>query len=86
MVNGSAATESLLKHLKPLWMFPALILTACGVEPRLPGPVVREEVGNFQDLAHFDRVPPLQQVLDIQQVSPNSIGRPIRSRSGSTRQ
>jgi hypothetical protein len=67
MVNASAATESLLKHIKPLWMFPALILTACGVEPRLPGPVVREEVGNFQDLAQFDRVP--QQVLDFQQVS-----------------
>ena len=58
-----------MKHLKPLWMVPALILTACGVEPRLSGPVVREEVGNFQDLAQFDRVPPLQQVLDIQQVS-----------------
>lgn len=69
MVNASAATESLLKHIKPLWMFPALILTACGVEPRLPGPVVREEVGNFQDLAQFDRVPHLQQVLDFQQVS-----------------
>ena len=69
MVNASAATESLLKHIKPLWMFPALILTACGVEPRLPGPVVWEEVGNFQDLAQFDRVPPLQQVLDFQQVS-----------------
>ena len=48
-------------------MFPALILTACGVEPKLPGPVVREEVGNFQDLAQFDQVP--QQVLDFQQVS-----------------
>ena len=67
MVNASAATESLLKHIKPLWMFPALILTACGVEPRLPGPVVREEVGNIQDLAQFDRVP--QQVLNFQQVS-----------------
>ena len=69
MVNASAATESLLKHIKPLWVFPALILTACGVEPRPPGPVVREEVGNFQDLAQFDRVPHLQQVLDFQQVS-----------------
>src|ERR1700737_2582946 len=69
MRTASAATESLLKHIKPLWMFPALILTACGVEPRLPGPVVREEVGNFQDLAQFDRVPHLQQVLDFQQVS-----------------
>src|SRR4029077_7567407 len=68
MVNASAATKSLLKHIKPLWMFPALILTACGVEPTLPGPVVREEVGNFQDLAQFDRVPPLQQVPDFQQV------------------
>ena len=67
MANASAATESLLKHIKPLWMFPALILTACGVEPRLPRPVLREEVGNFQDLAQFDRVP--QQVLDFQQVS-----------------
>jgi len=67
MVNDSAATESLLKHIKPLWIFPALILTACGVEPRLPGPVVREEVGNFGDLPQFDRVP--QQVLDFQQVS-----------------
>ena len=67
MVNDSAATESLLKHIKPLWIFPALILTACGVEPRLPGPVVREEVGNIQDLAQFDRVP--QQVLDLQHVS-----------------
>ena len=62
MVNASAATESLLKHIKPLWMFPALILTACGVEPRLPGPVVREEVGNFQDLAQFDQVPHFKQV------------------------
>ena len=69
MVNASAATESLLKHIKPLWMFPALILTACGVEPRLPGPVVREEVGNFQDLAQFDRVPHLQQVRNFQQGS-----------------
>src|ERR1700740_1071570 len=69
MVNASAATESLLKHIKPLWMFPALILTACGVEARLPGPVVQEEVGNFQDLAQFDRVPHLKQVLDFQQVS-----------------
>jgi hypothetical protein len=68
-MNASAATESLLKHIKPLWMFPALILTACGVEPRLPGPVVWEEVGNFQDLAQFDQVPHLQQVLDFQQVS-----------------
>src|SRR6516164_4167651 len=67
MVNASAATESLLKHIKPLWMFPALILTACGVEPRLPGPVIREEVGNFQDLAQFDRVP--QQVLAFQRLS-----------------
>ena len=63
MVNASAATESLLKHIKPLWMFPALILTACGVDPRLPAPMMREEVGNFQDLAQFDRVP--QQVLDL---------------------
>src|SRR6516165_5163879 len=67
MVNASAATESLLKHIKPLWVFPALILIACGVDPRLPGPVMREEVGNFQDLAQFDRVP--QQVLDFHQVS-----------------
>src|SRR5271155_1505367 len=67
MVNASAATESLLKHIEPLFLFPALFLAACGVEPRLPGPVVREEVGNFQDLAQFDRVP--QQVLDFQQVS-----------------
>ena len=29
--------------------------------------MVREEVGNFQDLAQFDQVP--QQVLDFQQVS-----------------
>src|SRR5437016_3810823 len=69
MVNASAATKSLLKHIKPLWMFPALILTACGVAPRLPGPVVREEVGNFQDLARFDQAPRLQQVPDFQQVS-----------------
>src|ERR1700726_470019 len=69
MANASAATESLLKHIKPIWIFPGLVLTACGVEPSLPGPVVREEVGNFQDLAQFDRVPPLQQVLDFQQVS-----------------
>ena len=67
MVYASAATASLLKHIKPLWMFPALILAACGVAPRAPGPVVREEVGNFQDLAQFDQVP--QQVLDFQQVS-----------------
>ena len=69
MVNTSAATESLLKHIKPLWMFPALILTACGVEPRLPGPVVREEVWKFSGPAQFDRVPHLQQALDFQQVS-----------------
>jgi hypothetical protein len=69
MVNASAATERLLKHIKPLWMFPALILTACGVEPRLPGPVVREEVGNFQDLAQFDQVPHLQQAPHLKQVS-----------------
>src|SRR5438128_2266229 len=49
-------------------MFPALILTACGVAPRLPGPVVREEVGNFQDLARFDQAPRLQQVPDLPQV------------------
>ena len=67
MVNASAATENLLKYIKPLGIFPVLILTACGVEPRLAGPVV--EVGNFQDLAQFDRVPHLQQVLDFQQVS-----------------
>ena len=69
MVNASAATESLLKHIKPLWMFPALILTACGVEPRLPGPVVREEVGNFQDLAQFDQAQRLQPVPHLKQVS-----------------
>ena len=28
MVNASAATESLLKHIKPLWVFPALISKA----------------------------------------------------------
>ena len=38
-----------------------------GTIGRLPGPVMREEVGNFQDLAQFDRVP--QQVLDFQRVS-----------------
>jgi Domain of unknown function (DUF1906) len=59
MVNASAAAESVLKHIKPLWMFPALILTACGVAPRAAGPVVREEVGNFQDLAQFDQAPRL---------------------------
>src|SRR5215469_4579343 len=46
-------------------MFPALILTACGVAPRLPGPVVWGEVGNFQDLAQFDQVPPVQQVSNF---------------------
>jgi hypothetical protein len=69
MVNASAAAESLLKHFKPLWMFPALILTACGVAPRAPGPVVREEVGNFQDLAQFDQAPRLQQAPRLKQVS-----------------
>src|SRR5215469_8350742 len=46
-------------------MFPALILTACGVAPRLPGPVVWGEVGNFQDLAQFDQVPYFQQVSNF---------------------
>ena len=54
-----------MKPIKPLWMFPALILTACGVAPRLPGLVVREEVGDFQDLAQFDQVPPFQQVSNF---------------------
>jgi len=67
MVNASAATENLLKYIKPLGIFPVLILTACGVEPRLAGPVV--EVGNFQDLAQFDRVSHLQQVRHFHQVS-----------------
>ena len=58
-----------MKHIKPLWMFPVLILTACGAEPKPSGPVVREEVGNFQDLARFDQVPHLQQVLRFPQVS-----------------
>jgi hypothetical protein len=69
MTNASAAAESLLKHFKPLWMFPALILTACGVAPRAPGPVVREEVGNFQDLAQFDQAPHLQQAPRLKQVA-----------------
>ena len=68
-MNASAAMESLLKHIKPLWMLPAVIMTACGVEPRLPGPLGWEEVGNFQDLARFDQVPHLQQVLHSPQVS-----------------
>ena len=68
-MNAPAATESLLKYIKPLWMFPALILTACGAESRPPGPVVREEVGNFQDLARFDQVLHSQQVPHFQQVS-----------------
>jgi len=69
MVYASAATASLLKHIKPLWMFPALILAACGVAPRAPGPVVREEVGNFQDLAQFDQVPRSQPAPRLKQVS-----------------
>ncbi len=69
-MNTSATMENLWKHMiKPLLMFPALILTACGVEPSLPGPVVWEEVGNFQDLAQFDRAPPSQQVPPLRQVS-----------------
>jgi hypothetical protein len=69
MVNASAATESLLKHIKPLWMFPALILTACGVAPRAPGPVAWEEVGNFQDIAQFDQVPHSQPAPRLKQVA-----------------
>ena len=69
MVHASAATESLLKLVKPLWIFPTLILAACGTQPRPPGPVVVEEIGNFQDLANFDQVPHLQQVPSFQQVS-----------------
>jgi Domain of unknown function (DUF1906) len=57
MVQASAATEILWKFVKRLWIFPTLILAACGTQPRLPGPVVVEEIGNFQDLANFDRVP-----------------------------
>ena len=57
MLHVSAATERLLKFVKLLWIFPTLILAACGTEPRPPEPVVVEEIGNFQDLAKFDRVP-----------------------------
>ena len=69
MLHVSAATERLLKFVKPLWIFPTLILAACGIEPRPPGPVVVEEIGNFQDLANFDQVPHLQQVPPFQQIS-----------------
>src|SRR3954469_19374132 len=69
MLHVSAATERLLKFVKPLWIFPTLILAACGIAPRPPGPVVVEEIGNFQDLANFDQVPHLQQVPPFQQIS-----------------
>ena len=69
MVHASAATESLLKFVKPLWIFPTLILAACGTQPRPPGPVVVEEIGNFQDLANFDQVPHLQQAPSFQKAT-----------------
>jgi hypothetical protein len=69
MVNAPAATASLLKHIKLLWVFPALILTACGVAPRPPGPAVWEEVGNFQDLAQFDQVPRSQPAPHLKKVA-----------------
>src|SRR6185369_6588333 len=46
-----------------------LILAGCGIAPRPPGPVVVEEVGNFQDLANFDQVLHLRHVPPIQQIS-----------------
>jgi len=55
-----------LKLIKPSWIFLALILAACGIEPRRPG--LMEEVGNFEDLAHFDQVPHSKQVPPRQQV------------------
>jgi hypothetical protein len=48
-------------------MFPALILAACGIGPTPPGQV--EEVGNFGDLAKFDKVSHSQQARPFQQVS-----------------
>jgi Rv2525c-like, glycoside hydrolase-like domain len=69
MVNASTATESLLKHVTSLWMFAALILTACGAGPRPPGPVAWEEVGNFQDIAQFDQAPPLRQAPHLKKVA-----------------
>jgi hypothetical protein len=54
-----------LKLINVSLIFPALILASCGIEPSPPGPVVPEEVGNFEDLAQFDQGPQPQQVARL---------------------
>jgi len=56
-----------VKLIKPSPIFLAAILAGCGITPRPPGPV--QEIGNFGDLANFDRTTGPQPVRRSQQVS-----------------
>ena len=58
-----------MKQIKSLWLFPALILAACGVEPRPPGAAGPMEVGNFNDLARFEQAQDLPQPRHVRRVA-----------------
>lgn len=67
LLYTSAGSENLLKRVKPSWVLLPLVLAACAGQPAPPGPV--QEIGNFADLARFDRGSHGQRVPPVQRAS-----------------